>query len=397
MSDQSYDVIFAGGGLSATLAAYYMREKRPQLRILMLEAHATLGGNHTWSFHDSDISALSRAWVAPFIAQSWPKQDVRFPKYNRTLPIGYNTIASELLHKAAIQKLHDSVRFGVTVQTVTPETVTLSTGEVLRGKCVIDARGQKPAKGLTLGYQKFVGIEVRLTKPHGQDRPIIMDATVPQRDGYRFVYTLPFSADRLLIEDTYYSDTPMIDLPFLRNECLNYAQCRGWSVAEIVREETGVLPIVLSGSVDAILEQNTSGVPALGLRAGFFHHTTSYSFPFAVKTAEAIAALSPLTSGSLDAEMQIWAKAHWRQQRFFRLLNRMLFWAAEPDRRYRVLERFYSLGEPLIGRFYNSGLTLADQARILAGWPPVPIGRALRVLGETAENPIPRPASVATR
>ena len=43
-----------------------------------------------------------------------------------------------------------------------------------------------------------------------------MDATVPQRDGFRFVYTLPFAPDRVLIEDTYYSDGLDLDPAALR-------------------------------------------------------------------------------------------------------------------------------------------------------------------------------------
>jgi lycopene beta-cyclase len=66
----------------------------------------------------------------------------------------------------------------------------------------------------------------------------------------------------------------------------------------------------------------------------------------------------------------------------------MLFWAAKPAERYRVLERFYELGEPLIGRFYSSSLTRTDKARVLLGWPPVPVHRALRVVAETRTNPI---------
>ena len=46
----------------------------------------------------------------------------------------------------------------------------------------------------------------------------------------------------------------------------------------------------------------------------------------------------------LDQLTQKWARQHWREQGFFRLLNRMLFWAAKtPAQRYRVLERFYLL------------------------------------------------------
>ena len=70
----------------------------------------------------------------------------------------------------------------------------------------------------------------------------------------------------------------------------------------------------------------------------------------------------------------------WRQRRFYRALDRMLFRAAEPEERWRVLARFYTLDAGLIGRFYAGRSTMTDQARILSGKPPVPIGRAIRAL-----------------
>jgi lycopene beta-cyclase len=47
-----------------------------------------------------------------------------------------------------------------------------------------------------------------------------------------------------------------------------------------------------------------------------------------------------------------------------------------------VLERFYRLRAPLIGRFYAGESTLSDKLRILSGKPPVPLVRALKVLKE---------------
>jgi lycopene beta-cyclase len=58
----------------------------------------------------------------------------------------------------------------------------------------------------------------------------------------------------------------------------------------------------------------------------------------------------------------------------------MLFQAAEPERRYLVMQRFYRLPEPLIRRFYAGSLTAADRVRILSGRPPVPLRRALQCL-----------------
>jgi len=68
----------------------------------------------------------------------------------------------------------------------------------------------------------------------------------------------------------------------------------------------------------------------------------------------------------------------WREQRVFRLLNRMLFLGAAPADRYRVLQHFYRLPEPVIERFYAGRLTLADTGRVLTGTPPIPVRHALR-------------------
>jgi lycopene beta-cyclase len=79
-----------------------------------------------------------------------------------------------------------------------------------------------------------------------------------------------------------------------------------------------------------------------------------------------------------------YARERWRRQRFLRLLSRMLFLAAEPGQRRRVMERFYGLPEALIARFYAGVPTLGDKARTLSGRPPVPIRRALPLLNENA-------------
>jgi lycopene beta-cyclase len=58
----------------------------------------------------------------------------------------------------------------------------------------------------------------------------------------------------------------------------------------------------------------------------------------------------------------------------------MLFRAAEPHERYKVLERFYGLRSGLIGRFYAGKSTSFDKLRVLSGKPPVPMSKAVSVL-----------------
>ena len=76
------------------------------------------------------------------------------------------------------------------------------------------------------------------------------------------------------------------------------------------------------------------------------------------------------------------SKRAWRERGFYRLLNRMLFRAASPPERYRVLQRFYCLPQPLVERFYAGQASLADKLRILVGKPPVPVSGALACIAE---------------
>jgi lycopene beta-cyclase len=86
------------------------------------------------------------------------------------------------------------------------------------------------------------------------------------------------------------------------------------------------------------------------------------------------------------------ARRHWRRTAFYRRLGRMLFGAARPDERYKVLEHFYRLPAPLVERFYAARSTRADCARVLCGRPPVPVLAAIGALaGEGA--PLARKAA----
>jgi lycopene beta-cyclase len=370
-----YDVILAGGGLANGLIAWRLAQQRPGLRILLLEQGARLGGNHTWSFHDSDLDAAQRAWIAPLVSHRWPRYEVVFPDHARTLEGGYASIASNDFASVIEAALGRSLRLNARIAAVSPTRVVLDSGEVLEASAVIDGRGMRPSERLALGWQTFLGQEVRLAAPHGLTAPVIMDASVEQQGGYRFVYVLPFDAHRLLIEDTHYVDSAAWEPDRLRANIAAYAQARGWRIESVVREEEGRLPIVLAGDFDDYWN-DLAGQPSVGLRAGLFHSTTGYSLPHAVRLSERIAGMHDFDAAGLFAAIRDEARREWRRQRFFRLLNRMLFLAGSPDRRWRVMQRFYRLPASLIAHFYAGRLSFGDKARLLSGKPPVPLGQA---------------------
>jgi len=382
-----------GGGLANGLLAWRLRQLRPALRLLVLESGSALGGNHTWSFHHADLTPAQQAWLAPLVAHRWDGYSVAFPGLRRSFAGGYGSITSsrfDALLRAALPARQ--LRLAAPVVSLTPRSVTLADGELLRAGAVIDGRGLRSSGHLTLGFQKFLGQELRLHQPHGLRRPVLMDATVGQHGGFRFVYVLPLSEDTLLVEDTCYADDAQVDAARLRVNIAGYARAHGWDVAALLREERGVLPITLAGDAPAFWGE-AQGQARSGLAAGLFHPTTGYSLPSAVRLADAVAALPELSSAALFEAIRAHALAEWRAQGFFRLLNRMLFRAAAPEARWRVMQRFYGLPAPLIGRFYAARLGLLDKARILSGKPPVPVGAAWRAAWSGAQHrPQPHPA-----
>ncbi len=375
------DVAIVGGGLAGGLIALALARKRSELKVVLIEADGHFGGNHIWSFFATDIDPASRWLTAPLVTYGWSGNEVRFPAYSRKLDSIYYSIESERLDEVIRTTLpRENLLTGKMVKAVSPRLVVLEGGQRINAGGVIDARGPGDLHHLDCGWQKFTGQLMQLSHPHNVTRPIIMDATVAQHDGYRFVYVLPFGMDKLFIEDTYYSDRPDHDSRRHRQRLAEYADNNGWKVERILREETGVLPVVMGGDLDSYWASGSGRVAKAGARGGFFQPVTSYSLPDAVRTAIFIAQQQDLDGDRLHMVMKQRAEQHWENGKYYRMLNRMMFRASPPAERYKILERFYRLDPGLISRFYAGRSSFMDKLRIVSGKPPVPIIKAIRAI-----------------
>jgi hypothetical protein len=99
-------LVVAGGGLAAALIAQRLNHGA-RVPVTILEGAAQPFGEHTWSFHTSDVGPSDMAWLSPLIAHQWQGQSVRFRDHSRSLTSGYATLTSASV-AAALAKL-DSV------------------------------------------------------------------------------------------------------------------------------------------------------------------------------------------------------------------------------------------------------------------------------------------------
>ena len=359
------DLRILGGGLSGLLTAWRVLDVNPDVTVEVVEKSDRLAGDHTWSFNATDIAPDLRDWLAPFVAHRWPNYEVRFPERRRTLDIAYCSGNSDTLRKC-VKPLIDSGRL----------RVRLNSSEADGDMPTLDATGYAPRDDEFPGWQKFVGRVIETAAPHGVERPVIMDATVAQLDGYRFLYLLPYSPTRLLVEDTYFSDSPHLSENVIGARIDDYIADKGWSDHRVVRSEKGVLPMMMATDRD-------DDSAKIGLGGGFAVAATGFTVPHAVELADVVAqAIRRDGAGAAPKAVADFRRHHLRRERYARLLNRMFFRAARPEKRFVILQRFYGLKPGLIRRFYRNGLTWADKARILIGKPPVPVSRALANFSE---------------
>lgn len=379
------DILLVGAGLANCLIAARLFERRREVRFLLLEAGESIGGGHLWSFHEADLSADQRAFLLPFITYAWAGgTEFRFPGRARILPGGYASVTPDRLAAVLSERFVTRIRTRAPVAELGADHVVLASGERIAAKAVVDGRGLVPAAHLDLGYRTFLSQEIALTRPHGLTRPLLMDAAVAQEEGLRFVRVLPLDPFTVLVEDTSHAEAPDVPVAPIRRRTAAYVAAQRWPVSHVVREERGALPLALGGDPAAVFDAGPAPqIARTGLAAGLFHPATGYALPDAVRLADLVSTLPDLSGPALAAAVRRHGIATWKRRGFYRFFNRVLFRAAAPEERFRMLARLYGLPGPLVARFHADRLTFADKARILARHPTVPPTRVLRCLAET--------------
>ena len=359
-------LLIAGGGLAGSLAALAMAKARPEVPILLIEESDRFGGDHIWSFFDGEVEEAHRWLVEPLVSLSWDGHYVAFPDHSRKLKIGYHSIRSQQLDQAVREALRpDQYRLETKVVAVRENEIVLPGGEKIRADGAIDARGAAHLSSIDPGWRKFVGREYRFPRPHRVDLPVLADATVDQVDGYHFFYCLPLSEDRLLVEDTYYSESPDLERDVLRARIEDYLALRGWKGGKLEREESAVLPIAIGDDFQALWRGGGALCAKLGMRGGFFHPLTGYSAGDAVRSAVLLTEQGDLDGAALRELFEAEAGNLWRRREFHRSFNAALFAAPVWDR-HKIMAAFYRLDQATIARFLAGKPGMVDRMRISA-------------------------------
>jgi lycopene beta-cyclase len=392
-ADAAFDYCVVGGGLQGCLLAHALAWHRPEAAVLLLERADALCGNHTWSFHETDVAGQERGWFDPLVAHRWPGYRVRFPGLSRRVRIPYATITSDRLREATLSLAGERpgasrlvVRTGESCEILSPTAVRLggnadvSSRPVISCRTVIDCRGRPPAGSLSsggAGYQTFIGHEYETGIRWPASEPTVMDVRADQAAGFEFLYELPLGPDRVLLEYTRFHEEPACDEARAAELISTRLAEAGAGSAKLIRTEQGCLPMPYARAARSAGPALAGGYAGLiggcaglagGYAGGWYHAATGYSMPLAVRFATLVARAHP---DRVAAEVAAAAAQDRLRRGFARFLNRLLFCLVRPEDRWKIFQRFYRvLPEERISRFYAHRFTVADAARIVIGRPP---------------------------
>ena len=164
------------------------------------------------------------------------------------------------------------------------DALVLDGGEEIKGR----GRDRRARRGEPVGARADPRVrlerECRFKAPHRVDRPVLVDATVDQAGGLRFMQCLPLGEDRLMVADVCVSERSQPDdRAGARIDA--YVAARGWAKkrSESAATRSGRCP-------SAAISPPSGGsggarVAKLGLRGGFINPATARTIGDAVRTA----------------------------------------------------------------------------------------------------------------
>jgi len=357
------DLVVLGGGLAGlTLAARLARE-RCELRVVVLEPRTAYQDDRSWCFwrpEQHDLSHLvSRRW------STWTFSDPAGDTVRHRVPgLAYQYVRGSDFYAGAQSDIAESSRvellLGVHAEDLTavPHGVRVHTSAgTLLARQVIDTR-PRPAPAML--YQSFVGVELERDQPlpFEPGEVTLMGSLAADTEGLSFVYTLPLSANRAIVEWTRFGTAP-IPRHRLAGELDGVLDGLGLNGGRRVRTEGGVLAMGL-GRQSA---PGIAGVVHAGNAGGALRAASGYGFLRIQRWAQ-------LCADRLLAGRD--AVGHPAEPALRRSFDRIFLQAvrAHPE---RTAEYFLALARGVppaaLVRFLSDGARAGDYARIISSLP----------------------------
>ncbi|WP_345113057.1 lycopene cyclase family protein [Hymenobacter algoricola] len=279
-----FDYLIAGGGAAGLSLAYHLA-REPRLRdkrVLLVEPAAKDQNDRTWSFW-ADAPTL----FDPIVAHEWTQLAFRSPQFERVFELTrhrYKMIRGLDFYRFVGAALADNPQF-TRVQGTVEALENTAAGVVARtsagdftARYAFDSRPpalDRQPRRYRYQLQHFVGWEVETAEDAFDPATVeFMDFRGAQQHEARFMYVLPFTPRRALVEYTLFSAAVLPKAAYEAAMRDYLTTTLGLKSYRVTAEEIGAIPMTdhpLPAGVGAHIIN-------LGTRAGRAKPSTGYAF-----------------------------------------------------------------------------------------------------------------------
>ncbi|MAI06776.1 MAG: hypothetical protein CBC47_06620 [Alphaproteobacteria bacterium TMED87] len=271
----SYPTAIIGAGCAGLSLAYKLIGSQ-QVPLTILEAVKSRK-EHIWAFWDDGNKDLETANALAI--KSWNKWSIKTKLENVTLSgekFKYTALSSLRFENYLKEKIKNE-GFHILNGFVSKikhhkgrKILVLKDGREIIAKNIFDSRPPNVMKGAM--YQHFVGWNIETLLPSfDKSEAILMDFRVSQDKGIHFIYLLPFTNRKALIESTVFSNT-ILPNEWYEKQIKKYLKDNyPNSEWKIINKEKGIIPLTN-------LENKISmGIP-IGMNANAMRVSSGYAF-----------------------------------------------------------------------------------------------------------------------
>lgn len=361
-----YDIIIAGGGMAGLSLAYYLTQnvKTSNLQILIIDPSQKVSNDRTWGFWQKQKSAfdhlLTASWAKVFFKSSQGEVlplDLENYQYKLLRGIDfYDFVKGTLKQFPNVTFLREKV---INIDDQTDKVLVTTESKNLEADWVFDSTFKldlsNPDNQNMLQHFKGAIIETK-EEVFDPELPDLMNFSVPQKnDECRFVYVLPFSKTKALVEYTLFTEE-LLSKEAYDEELYSYIKKHISKDFTVVEDEFGIIPM----SDVRTTEFPSERVIRIGTAGGGTNPATGYTFANTQnRLQELVTQLAE--SGSPIKPKTWWEKRHHLYAAI--LLNVLL------NKRYLaavVFEELYKKNPPaLVFKFLDGATSFAEELKIM--------------------------------
>jgi len=282
MSDNHYDYIFAGGGAAALSLLVRMQQEGllRDKKVLVIDKDKKEHNDRTWCFWEEKEGLFE-----PCVVKTWDKIRFASPGYDAKLnpqPYQYKMIRSQGFYQYCNQIISQNshIHFVQDMILNFENNVVVTVDGRYTGNIIFNSSIQyldKDESRYHYFLQHFKGKFIETEQPFFEEGvATLMDFTIDQHNECRFMYILPVSKTKALMEFTIFSEN-LLKKEEYETELNNYIDEKlKYHAYKVTEEEFGVIPMYNQPFIKKI----NPHIFNIGTNGGASKASTGFTFHF---------------------------------------------------------------------------------------------------------------------